>query len=75
MRRLSSYNSSSSQDLDLFLMKLSNSTSTLYLFTKQQILASSKLKVFAGKNFKLDENGKKFSKIVENTVGKGEIAH
>ena len=25
-------------------------------------------------NFKFDENGKKFSKWVENTVGKGEIA-
>ena len=25
-------------------------------------------------NFKFDENGRKFSKWVENTVGKGEIA-
>ena len=25
-------------------------------------------------NFKFDENGRKFSKRVENTVGKGEIA-
>ena len=25
--------------------------------------------------FNVDENGKKFSKQVENTVGKGEIAH
>ena len=29
---------------------------------------------FAGDNFKFDENGKKFSKSVENPVGKGEIA-
>ena len=29
---------------------------------------------FADDNFKFDENGKKFSKRVENTVGKGEIA-
>ena len=29
---------------------------------------------FADDNFKFDENGKKFSKPVENTVGKGEIA-
>ena len=35
---------------------------------------SSKLKEFADDNFKLDENGIKFSKRVENTVGKGEIA-
>ena len=37
-------------------------------FPKQQILDSSKLKEFA------DENGRKFSRQVENTVGKGEIA-
>ena len=27
-----------------------------------------------GENFKFDENGRKFTKWVENTVGKGEIA-
>ena len=43
-------------------------------FLKWQILYSSKLKEFADDNFKLDENGRKFSKQVENTVGKGEIA-
>ena len=32
------------------------------------------LKEIADDNFKFDENGKKFSKLVENTVGKGEIA-
>ena len=32
------------------------------------------LKKFADDNFKFDENGRKFSKRVENTVGKGEIA-
>ena len=36
---------------------------------------SSKLKEFADDNFELDENGRKFSKWVENTVGKREIAH
>ena len=41
---------------------------------KRQILDSSKVKVFAGDNFKLDKNGRKFSKWIENTVGKGEIA-
>ena len=35
---------------------------------------SSKLKEFADDNFKFDENGRKFSKWAENTVGKGEIA-
>ena len=33
-----------------------------------------KLKEFAYGNFKFDENGRKFSKRVENTVEKGEIA-
>ena len=35
---------------------------------------SSKLKEFADDNFKFDESGRKLSKRVENTVGKGEIA-
>ena len=43
-------------------------------FPKQHILDSSKLKEFADDNFKFDENGSKFSKPIENTVGKGEIA-
>ena len=43
-------------------------------FPKQQILDSAKLKEFADDNFKFDENGRKFSKKVENTVEKGEIA-
>ena len=43
-------------------------------FLKGQILDSSKLKEFADDNFEFDENGRKFFKRVENTVGKGEIA-
>ena len=43
-------------------------------FPKQQILDSFKLKEVADNNLKFDENGRKFSKRVENTVGKGEIA-
>ena len=43
-------------------------------FTRRQILDPSKLKEFADDNFKFDENGRKLSKQVENTVGKGEIA-
>ena len=39
------------------------------------MLDSPKLKEFADDNFKFDENGRKFSKQVENTVGKGEIRH
>ena len=36
---------------------------------------TSKLTEFADDNFKLDENGRKFSKQLENTDGKGDIAH
>ena len=43
-------------------------------FPKLQILDCSKLKEFADDNFEFDENGRKFSKSVENTVEKGEIA-
>ena len=42
--------------------------------TRRQILDSSKLKRFADDNFKFDENCRKLSKQVENTVGKGEIS-
>ena len=38
-----------------------------------RILDWSKLKQFADNNFKFEENSRKFSKWVENTVGKGEI--
>ena len=41
---------------------------------KRQILDSSKLKQFADDNIKFDEIGRKLSKQVKNTVGKGEIA-
>ena len=43
--------------------------------TRWQILDSSKLKEFADYNLEFDVNGRKLSKWVENTVGKGEIAH
>ena len=35
---------------------------------------SSKLRDFADDNFEFDESGRKFSKRLENVVGKGEIA-
>ena len=40
-----------------------------------KILDWSNLKQFADNNFKFYENSRKFSKRVENTVGKEEIAH
>ena len=40
----------------------------------RQILDFSRLKEFADDNVRFDENGRKLSKRVENTVGKGEIA-
>ena len=43
-------------------------------FPYDKSLHSSKLKEVADDNFKLDENDRKFSKWVENTVRKGEIA-
>ena len=49
--------------------------STHELSPKRFILDSSKLKEFTDSNFELDENGRRFSKQVENTMGKGEIAH
>ena len=58
-------------------MKVKSFVSRMHVclsFPKQQILDSSKLKEFADDTFKFDENGRKFSKQVENTVGKGEIA-
>ena len=44
-------------------------------FPKRQIFEASKLRGFADDNFKFDENDRKFYRWLENTVGKGEIAH
>ena len=54
--------------------KLELSLNVTKSFPKQQILDASKLKEFADDNFKFNENGTKFSKRVENNVGKGETA-
>ena len=43
-------------------------------FLLRVILPFPKLEEVADDNFILDENGRKFSKQVENTVGKGDIA-
>ena len=40
---------------------------------QRQISDSSQLKYFAEDNFKVKENGRKLSKPIEDTVGKGEI--
>ena len=48
-------------------------TQVLVVFLRQ-ILDSSKLKEFADDNFKFVKNGRKLSRRVENTVGKGKIA-
>ena len=44
------------------------------IFPDNKILDSSKLKEFAVGNFKFVESGRIFSKLIENTVKKGEIA-
>ena len=43
-------------------------------FPNDKISDTAKLKEFADHNFKCDENRRKFSIRVENTMGKGEIA-
>ena len=54
--------------IDLFLTVFNS-------FPQDKILDQTKLKALADDNFKFDENARKLSKRVENTVGKGEIAH
>ena len=49
-------------------------SSTLTPSQTTNFLAPSKLKEVADDNYKFDENCREFSKMVENTVGKGEIA-
>ena len=56
------------------MMKHVNKTVYLTLSQMTHILDSSKLNEFADDNFEFDENGRNFSKDLENIVGKGEIA-
>ena len=51
-----------------------NNNNKLNPLPDDKILDRSKLKQFADDNFEFDENGRKLSKRVENTVGRGEIA-
>ena len=55
--------------MEVYLLNMMNKP-----ITRRKILDSSKLKKFADDNFKFHENGRKLSKRVENTLGKGEIA-
>ena len=55
-------------------MGLSVPSSSFNPLLDDKILDRSKLKQSADNNSKFDENSRKFSKWVENTVGKGEIA-
>ena len=58
-----------------YLLKKDRCQLFAYLpFLKRQILDFSKQKEFADNSYKFDENGRKFSNRVENTVGKGEFA-
>ena len=50
----------------------SHSTLTLYQTTNFRLFQTQTV---CRRQFKFDENGRKLSKWVENTVGKGEIAH
>ena len=45
-----------------------------YLYLSQTSEDVSELKEFADENFEFGNNGWKFSRLLENTAGKGEIA-
>ena len=55
--------------LYMYFIGLTGNALGSYPFPKRQIV-----KEFADDNFKFDENSRNFSKRVENTAGKGEIA-
>ena len=63
-----------SNDMQVLEFRNENVCKCILTLSQMTILDASKLKEFADDNFKFDENGRKFSKRVENTVGKGEIA-
>ena len=55
-------------------MSFQSNSRTNQPFPKRQIIDSSKMKKFADNNSKFNENSRKLSKRVKNTVRKGEIA-
>ena len=70
-------------DKPLFISSLANAVSTVsskvLSFGKELTLYQTTFRLFqtekvCRRKFKFDENGRKFPKWVENTVGKGEIA-
>ena len=63
-----------SKDLPVGVIKSPDCLVISKPFPKQIILDSSNLNEFADKNFKFVKNGRKLSKRVENTGGKGIIA-
>ena len=60
----------------LLVSRLSQKQSGQYVnpFKHDKFYSSKLKKEFADDNFKFDKDGRKFSKWVENTDGKGEIA-
>ena len=62
------------QTMDFCLDKFKGWAGNINPLPDDKILDWSTLKQSADDNFKFDENARKFSKWVENTVGKGEIA-
>ena len=73
------------EDIDKFIVHILNYSDmtsvsdhsiveNILTLSQTTILDSSKLKEFADDNLKSEENGRKFFKQFENTVGKGEIA-
>ena len=60
--------------ITIYLQQISFTEHTLINpLPDDKILDRSKLKQSADDNFEFDENSRKFSKRLENTVGKGEI--
>ena len=59
-------------DMTIAVKVALNLNTTNQPLTLSQNLDSSKLREFADDNFEFDDNGRKFSKKVENTAGKGE---
>ena len=55
-------------------VRLVSVNSPFHQLPDDKTLDGSKLKQSADNNFKFDENSRKFSRRLENTVGKGEIA-
>ena len=56
------------------LMILFNITERHVILTQTTNFRLMQTEKFASDNFEFDENGRKLSKSLENTIGKGEIA-